>query len=342
MSSDIKSTDTCNIIPFEYGDHIELPVIDLSQISAVQIEQSGHDDDQLEGVCSKIRAACEDLGFFYVINHGIDTNLMETVDSVVGDLFTLPTQVKEKAVASGINVAGYFPGQINGGSKLERLPERMSLLTSRTFLQETSHKLWPQGHPTFCQAIEDYILQLQELAKTIIKLIVCSLGLEVSKYYASTFEKFNHNLLLNHYIPLDNIDDKDIVSYRAHTDSNCLTILHQGYAGGLQIRTKEGKWINVRPLRDSFVINLGDTFKMWSNGRYRSAEHRVVYGGQKSRLSVAFFLNFPNEIQIDAPRELVEAAHPRKYKAFFYEEFIKHVISRSENTFGSPTDFFLL
>ncbi|PPR96902.1 hypothetical protein GOBAR_AA23783 [Gossypium barbadense] len=42
-----------------------------------------------------------------------------------------------------------------------------------------------------------------------------------------------------------------------HTDSTVLSILNQEQLGGLQV-FKDNKWIPVKPMADSLIINLGD------------------------------------------------------------------------------------
>ena len=91
------------------------------------------------------------------------------------------------------------------------------------------------------------------------------------------------------------------------------------------------------------VTNTSDGdggLQMWSNGRYRSAEHRVVYGGSE-RLSMAFFLDFPDKTEIRAPEELIDEKHPQKYKAVTFEDLKAYYIQAGP-TLGGPPAYFLL
>ncbi|KAH9325440.1 hypothetical protein KI387_005618, partial [Taxus chinensis] len=108
----------------------------------------------------------------------------------------------------------------------------------------------------------------------------------------------------------------------SHADPGCLTILYNDEMEGLEIRSKQGKWFNVRPAPDSFIVNLGDSMKAWSNGRYRSADHRVVYRGWMNRISLPFFITPPLDAQIWAPQELVDENNPRRYKSFMFSQFL--------------------
>jgi isopenicillin N synthase-like dioxygenase len=79
----------------------------------------------------------------------------------------------------------------------------------------------------------------------------------------------------------------------AHTDYGLFTILQQDHIGGLQVRNRAGRWIDARPLRGSFVINVGDMLSRWTCGEYASTVHRVVSsrGRGGHRYSVPFFFN---------------------------------------------------
>lgn len=74
-----------------------------------------------------------------------------------------------------------------------------------------------------------------------------------------------------------------------HTDYGVLTILLQDDVGGLQVETKDGSWIEVPPVPDSFVINLGDMLEVWTKGAVTAAPHRVKVSSTLDRLSVAMF-----------------------------------------------------
>lgn len=78
---------------------------------------------------------------------------------------------------------------------------------------------------------------------------------------------------------------------RAHTDAGgVILLLQDDQVGGLQM-LKDGQWIDVQPLPNAIVINTGDRIEVLSNGKYKSAWHRVLATPDGNRRSVASFYN---------------------------------------------------
>jgi isopenicillin N synthase-like dioxygenase len=77
-----------------------------------------------------------------------------------------------------------------------------------------------------------------------------------------------------------------------HTDYGCLTFLALDGSPDLEVRKLGDGWIPVRAEPGTFVINFGEMFETWTNGRVKATPHRVV-GGTNERISIPLFLN-PN------------------------------------------------
>jgi isopenicillin N synthase-like dioxygenase len=76
----------------------------------------------------------------------------------------------------------------------------------------------------------------------------------------------------------------------AHTDYGLLTLLQQDTVGGLQVLNRD-RWLDVPPLADSLVCNVGDMLERLTNGRYLSALHRAKNLSARERLSMVLFLD---------------------------------------------------
>ena len=60
----------------------------------------------------------------------------------------------------------------------------------------------------------------------------------------------------------------------------------------------------------------------WSNNWIPSVKHRVIVNGKQSRVSLALFTSFPDEMEIDAPPELLDNENRRRYRAFKYSKYL--------------------
>ncbi|MFT5351579.1 MAG: isopenicillin N synthase-like dioxygenase, partial [Gammaproteobacteria bacterium] len=112
------------------------------------------------------------------------------------------------------------------------------------------------------------------------------------------------NLVANYYPPQKSVPQPDQLRRGAHTDYGSLSILYQTHdSGGLQVQTKDGNWLDVPYIEDSFVINIGDLLAVWTNDRWVSTMHRVINPqrerADESRMSAVFFHqpNFDSRIE---------------------------------------------
>ncbi|KAI6681772.1 hypothetical protein NL676_035653 [Syzygium grande] len=100
----------------------------------------------------------------------------------------------------------------------------------------------------------------------------------------------------------------------SHCDKNFLTILQQNHVNGLEVQTKDGKWIQVAPSACTFIVMVGESFLGWSNGRLHCPTHRVMMSGTETRYSIGSFSAIRGVIK--CPSELVDEQHPLLFKPF--------------------------
>ncbi len=146
---------------------------------------------------------------------------------------------------------------------------------------------------------------------------------------------------LNHYPTHDpvpesasaNLADLGPTALGHHTDPGVLTLLLQDDTGGLQTHSLSEGWIDVPPRTGQIVVNIGDSFQVWSNDHYRAGIHRVTPITTQSRYSIPYFYN-PAYTQIIQPIEGLDAEEPR-YRPFTWKEFIQARVDDNFADLGS-------
>ena len=80
-----------------------------------------------------------------------------------------------------------------------------------------------------------------------------------------------------------------------HTDWHLITIVLQDEVGGLQVRSRDGTWLDVPANQGELVLIVGDYLQLLGGGRVRSPVHRVLLpgeGGSESGLGLGLGSGF--------------------------------------------------
>ncbi|PKI62054.1 2-oxoglutarate-dependent dioxygenase AOP3-like [Punica granatum] len=231
------------------------------------------------------------------------------------ELFDLPLETKTRNVAKKLfhGYAGQHP----------HIPLYESMGIDDADVQEKVDELvsslWPQGHPTFSKTIQSYAEKLSTLDHIVRRMILESLGVE--KYLEEHLNSTYYFLRITKYKGPQTPETE--VGLPTHTDQNLLTILYQNQINGLEVLTKNGEWISVKPSPESFIVIAGESLYAWSNGRIHSAKHRVMMSGSETRYSAGLFTISKSGYIVKVPDELVDEGHPLLFKPFDMAEFLE-------------------
>ncbi|KAH9318267.1 hypothetical protein KI387_020036, partial [Taxus chinensis] len=110
------------------------------------------------------------------------------------------------------------------------------------------------------ETIVAYMFGMEDLKRKISIIIIASLGLDVETFYHSDFEKGTSMFRIHHHYSDGKFAAGEEALF-AHTDPHCFTILYQDNGGGFQIQSKEGDWVEVKPIPNSLGINIADSLK---------------------------------------------------------------------------------
>ena len=167
------------------------------------------------------------------------------------------------------------------------------------------------------------------LGNRVLRMLALSLGMQES-WFERYYEAPAAVLRLMKYPPHPADAAFNQLGAGAHTDWGGLTFLAQDDAGGLEVRTASGDWIEAPSIPDTFVVNLGDLMARWTNGAYASNFHRVknVRAG-RDRYSIPFFYTPNPDALIEPIPVTVDAEHPRLFDTCTASDHMKEMFERS-------------
>jgi isopenicillin N synthase-like dioxygenase len=246
---------------------MSIPTIDLARLDAGDVQR-----------------ACEDVGFFTVVGHGVDDALIQEVSAHSRAFFDRPDEEKERfrgpAAVEGAPI--YRP---LGAEKLGANADRKASLDWGPTLAGVA---WPDD--ALRAACERYYAEMLRVASV----LVDALGMDL----AQQFDDRSSSLRV-----IDYPAGAGGARAGAHRDYGCLTIIRSD-AAGLEAQTRDGDWVAVDSPPGGLVVNIGDLLQRWSRDRWVSTLHRVVgtEGEAPRRQSLVFFHNPRADAVIDGVR----------------------------------------
>ncbi|KAI3453481.1 hypothetical protein Pfo_010144 [Paulownia fortunei] len=278
---------------------LELPIVDIAYSDRISTAHS-------------IRQACMECGFFYLVNHGVEENLLQKVLEGNKAFFSLPLEEKMKLARK--EHRGYTPlyaenldpsSSSRGDSKESFYIGPLEDITSHGYLNQ-----WPSEDvlPSWKSTMEDYYKRVLNAGERLISLIALALNLEENYFYdVGAFNPPNAFLRLLHYPGELGSSNEEIYGASAHSDYGMITLLATDGIGGLEERLltshsdsqllsfvcrekfkKPHVWEDVQHVPGAFIVNIGDMMERWTNCLFRSTLHRVMPRGLE-RYSHIFF-----------------------------------------------------
>ncbi|CAE6904876.1 isopenicillin N synthase family oxygenase [Vibrio sp. B1FLJ16] len=289
----------------------EIPLIDIAPLI---------DGSDPQVVADKIGDVCENVGFFYVKNHGVERELVQRMYRMAQQFFDLPLEEKSAldVANSGETLRGYIPlyGENVDPGNTRDVKEAFDFgLHEEQVSPFFGPNQMPEGFPEFKQVCEEYHSAMLVLAEKLIAGIALSLGLPMD-YFANKQSKPITIQRLLHYPPQEGQVYQEEIGIGAHTDYGFLTILSQDMVGGLQVRNRAGEWVSAPPVEDAFIVNIGDLVQTLTNDRYISTLHRVINTSGAQRYSIPFFIDMDFDAVIEVVPTCVSEDNPSKYSSY--------------------------
>ena len=329
----------------------EVPIIDFAPLA-------GSNAAAIDAVAKEVDAACREVGFFTVVNHPVPVERIRDIFAASARFFALPLEEKLKLhMRNSPNFRGYLPmdqdadkggarGKAVAGFQAHLAPERLKVRKpNKNEVFQIAAELgaddpfvaagkplygpnqWPADLPGFKETVLDYLGVMQGFSALLASVFARALDLD-NDYFKPFYTKPLIQLRLLHYLSQDEQAALEGGDSRAHCDAGGFTMLQQDDVGGLEIKTRSGEWIMVPPVANSFIVNIGDSMKMWTNHRFASTLHRVVNHYGRERYSVGVFANPDYDTVIKPLPTCVDADTPPKFDEMVAGDALLFLYSR--------------
>ncbi|KAG2555420.1 hypothetical protein PVAP13_9KG246200 [Panicum virgatum] len=221
-----------------------------------------------------------------LINHGVPDDVIQGMKANIEAFFGLPAETKQQFAQERGQLEGY--GQLFVVSEDQKLDWADILYLNTQPPEHRNTRFWPDKPDTLRSTLDAYSAAVKTVADRLLAIMSSNLGLPPEVVASRCSGGGMQSVRINYYPPCAEADK--VVGFSPHSDADLLTLVLQvNQVQGLQVKRQDGTWVPVRPLDGAFVVNVGDILQIFTNGRYRSIEHRAVINAESARLSVAAF-----------------------------------------------------
>ncbi|KAG2724344.1 hypothetical protein I3843_01G014300 [Carya illinoinensis] len=321
-----------------------IPVIDISPLLAKCNDPKMAEDPGVSEVVRQLDQACREAGFFYVKGHGIPDSIIKEVKSVAHKFFELPYEEKLKIKMTA--ATGFRGYQRIGENITKGVPDMHEAIDCYREVKEGMYgelgkpmegrNQWPSNPPNYTELMEEYISLCTDLSRKIMRGIALALGGSPDEFEGDRAGDAFWVMRIIGYpgAPTSNgHGPRNDIGCGAHTDYGLLTLVNQDdEITALQVRNLSGEWISAPPIPGTFVCNIGDMLKIYSNGLYDSTLHQVINNAPKYRVCVAYFY----ETNFDTAVEPLEICKQRTggAKKFGRAVYGEHLVSKVLTNFN--------
>lgn len=275
------------------------------------------DSNQRSEAIRHLGRACEDWGFFMVINHGVPESLQGATMDACKELFNLPREELAEYMDAGpmdpVRVGTGFNSAVDGAKYW------------RDYLKMFAHPdLHCPAKPANLREIStEYATRTRGLMLELTTAVSESMGLDGGRIAeALNLENCFQILIGNHYPPAG--ADVGAIGLPTHSDHGLLTLLFQNGVDGLQVK-HNGEWLLAKPIPGSFFVIAGDQLEIVSNGRYKAALHRSLVDGEQARMSFVSLIGPCLDAVVEPIPELTrEAPEGAEFRGIMYREYMEH------------------
>jgi isopenicillin N synthase-like dioxygenase len=304
-------------------------VLTSDHIASVSLADADKDP---QGFANELGRSFVDYGFAVIRDHGIPQALIDRAERMSKEFFALPEEVKRKYFIEGLSgQRGYTPFGIETakGLKAHDLKEfwhvGRDLPTGHKYASAMLPNVWPSEVPGFKETFLELYQAFDQAGLKVLRAIARYLKVD-EDYFTDTVRDGNSVMRLLHY-PAQSEPTGNHIRAGAHEDINTITLLLGAEEAGLELKTRDGRWIPVVSRPGELVINIGDMLQRLTNGVLRSTSHRVVNPApdraSHARYSMPYFLHFRSDFMIEALPGTVPPGEQPKWAPITADEYLQ-------------------
>ena len=283
---------------------------------------------------AQLRDAFENVGFYFIINHGIPQTLIDATFDAARRFHAMP-DARKLALQMNKDNVGYMPfkgsttrhSTLNANNrpnlveafftKRELPPGHPDQLSGLPFRGPNQ---WPDDLPDFKDTVLAYHAAMERLGLRLLPLYAIGLGLPAD-HFAQAFREPMFTLRMSHYPQQPVVEDNEF-GLAPHTDTSFMTMLAQNDVAGLSIRLPNGRWLDAPSLPGSILVNGGDLLRRWTNERFLATPHRVINRSGQERYAIPFFMDCDYGWRMECLPTCQDADNPPRHEAITYPDYM--------------------
>jgi len=300
-----------------------LPVLDLALLDGSADDAARFRDD--------LRRATHEVGFFYLVGHGVPTELVSRAFDTARAFFALPEE--QKLAIENVH-SPHFRGYTRmGGEQTQGATdwrEQIDIGADRAavplgdgvddFWALEGPNLWPTELPALREVSDEWVERLSAVSMRLLRAWAEALGAPANTFDEAFAAHPSPHMKIARYPGADSPTPQQGVG--AHKDLGVLTLLYvEEGTGGLQVE-KDGEWVDAPPVAGAFVVNIGELLEIATDGYLKATNHRVMSPpAGTERISIPYFhgpaldatipnIVLPAELAAEAPGVDVDPANP--------------------------------
>jgi isopenicillin N synthase-like dioxygenase len=249
-----------------------------------------------------------DYGFIILKDHGVSAELQKKAYDLLEKFYALPVETKKSYISpAGGGQRGYTPfGQEHAkDSPVMDLKEfwhvGREVSDAHPLSANYPKNIWPTELPEFYEVFSELFASLDRAGQNMLEALTGPLGVE-KDYFKVRVQEGNSILRLLHYPHIPEGVDPRCLRAAPHEDINFITLLPAATASGLQLKDRDGTWLDVDGEPGTLIVDVGDMLARLTNDVLPSTTHQVVNtqeGKSRSRYSMPFFMHPQSDVALD-------------------------------------------